>query len=107
MMTKYEVLYMIPVPKNGTPNDLSLAPVSIMVVDAIELLPPRKLMKVLFDPGSTRALIKSSIVPRKAKAVALANKKAIKTISGLMNATSMIHTRDTKLPKLTMCASMT
>ena len=31
----YEVSYMIPVPKNGTPKDLSLTPISIMVVDTI------------------------------------------------------------------------
>ena len=38
-------------------------------------------------------------MPKKAKTVALANKKAIKTISGPMNATSMIEMRDIKLTK--------
>ena len=70
-----------------------------MVVDTIGLLPLHKLLKVLFDPGSTRILIKASVVPKKAKAVVLANKKAFKTISGSINATSMIHMRDIKLPK--------
>ena len=41
----YEVSYMIPVPKNGTPKDSSLTPISIMVVDTIGLLPSRKLLK--------------------------------------------------------------
>ena len=36
---------------------------------------------------------------KKANAVALANKKAIKTISGSMNTTSMTHMRDIKLPE--------
>ena len=81
----YEVSYMIPVHKNGTLNDLSLTPISIMVVDTIGLLPSRKLLKVLFDPGSTRTLIKASIVPKKAKAVTLTNKKEIKAIPGSMN----------------------
>ena len=70
-----------------------------MVVDIICLKPSRKLLRVLFDPGSTRTLIKPSIVPKKAKVIALANKIAIKTISGSMNATSMIHMRDIKLSK--------
>ena len=68
----YEVSYMILVPKNGTPKDSSLTPIPIIVIDIIGLLPSRKLLKVLFDPGSTRTLIKASIVPKKAKAVALA-----------------------------------
>ena len=63
----YKVSYMIPVPKNGTPKDSSLTPISMMVVDIIGLLALRKLLKVLFDPGSTRTLIKDSIVSKKAK----------------------------------------
>ena len=73
----YKVSYTISVPQNGTPYDLSLTPISIMVVDTIGLLPSRKLLKVPFDPRFTCTLIKASIVPEKAKAVALANKKAI------------------------------
>ena len=72
---------------------------SCMVVNTTGLLPSRKLLKVLFDPGSTRSLIKASTVPKKANVVALAINKAIKTISGSMNATSMIHVRDIKLPE--------
>ena len=96
---EYEMSYLIPVPKNGTPRDLSLTPISIMVVDTIGLLPSRKLLKVLFDPGSTRTLVKASIVPKKATAVELSNSKAIKTISGTMNATKVIHMRGIKLPE--------
>ena len=64
----YEVSYMIPVPKIGIPKDSSLTPMSIMVVDTIGLLLSCRLLKVLFDPGSTRTLIKASIVPKKATA---------------------------------------
>ena len=70
-----------------------------MVVDTIGLLPSRKLLKVLFDPRSTRTLVKASIVPKKATAVELSNSKAIKTISGTMNATKVIHMRGIKLPE--------
>ena len=79
----YDVSYMIPVPKKGTPNNSSLTPISIMV--------SLKLLRVLFDPGSTRTY---SIVPKKAKAVSLANKKAIKTISCSTNTTNMISTHE-------------
>ena len=70
-----------------------------MVVDTIGLLPSRKLLKVLFDPGSTRTLIKSGTVPKKVTAVELSISKSIKTISGTMNATKVIHMRDIKLPE--------
>ena len=58
----YEVSYMISVPKNGTPKDSSLISISIMTVNTIGLLPLRKLLRVLFDPGSTRTSIKVSIL---------------------------------------------
>ena len=95
----YEMSYMVPVPKNGTPRDLSLTPISIMVTDTIGLIKSRRLMKILFDPGSTRTLIRADVIPTKAKPVELKNKKQIKTISGTMNASSMVHLRNIKLPE--------
>ena len=56
-------------------------------------------MKILFDPGSTRTLIRADVIPTKAKPVELKNKKQIKTISGTMNASSMVHLRNIKLPE--------
>ena len=72
----HKVSYMIPVPKKETPKGSSLTPISIMVLDTVGLLPSRKPPRVLSDHGSTHTLIKASIVPKKAKAVALSNKKA-------------------------------
>jgi len=48
-----DVNYMIPVPKQGTPRarDISLTPITIMVVDTMELKKSRALLNVLFDPG--------------------------------------------------------
>ena len=45
-----EVSYMIPMPKNGKVRDLSLTPITIMVVNTIDLKKSRKLLKVLLDP---------------------------------------------------------
>ena len=61
-----EHIYNVPVPKCRDPRNMSLTPISIVVVDTIGLVQSRKLLKVLFDPGSTRTLIKKSVVPEKA-----------------------------------------
>ena len=55
---EFEVFYQVPVPKNGTPRDLSLTPITIAVVDTIGLVKSRKLLKVLLDPGSSGTMIK-------------------------------------------------
>ena len=49
-----EFIYEVPVPKSRDPKNRSLAPISIMVVDTVGLVKSRKLLKVLFDPGSTK-----------------------------------------------------
>ena len=52
-----EISYMIPTPKNGTPRDLSLTPISIMVIDTISTIKSRKILKVRFDPCYTKTMI--------------------------------------------------
>merc|ERR1712115_772401 len=49
-----EYIYNVPVPKCRDPRNMSLTPIFIAVVDTIGLVQSRKLLKVLFDPGSTR-----------------------------------------------------
>ena len=58
-----EISYMIPTPKNGTPRDLSLTPISIMIIDTISTIKSRKILKVLFDPGSTKTMISQKALP--------------------------------------------
>ena len=53
-----EFIYEVTVPKNKNQKNKSLTPISIMVVDTIGLVKSRKLLKVLFDLGSTKPLIK-------------------------------------------------
>ena len=57
-----EVTYMVPVPKGGTPKELSLMPITIMMVDMIGMNKSRNILKVLSDPGSTKLLINKNCI---------------------------------------------
>ena len=46
---EFDIYYQVPVPKNGTPRDLSLTPITIAVMDIIGLIKSRKLLRVLLD----------------------------------------------------------
>ena len=94
-----EILYEIPVPKTGNPRNKSLTPISICVIDTIGLVTSRKLLKVLFDPGSTKTMIKSSAVPRKAVPVSMKQGKKINTIAGQMKTSKMVKLRNIELPE--------
>ena len=59
-----EVTYMVPVPKGGTPKELSLTPITIMMIDTIGMKKSRNILKVLLDPGSTKTLINKSCIPK-------------------------------------------
>ena len=54
-------------------------------------------MKVLFDPGSTRTMIKASAVPSKAVPVSMKEEKQINTIAGQMKTSKMVKLRNIKL----------
>ena len=56
-----EFIYEVLIPKSKDPKNRSLTLISIMVVDTIGLVKPRKVLKVLFDPGSTKTLIKTAL----------------------------------------------
>ena len=97
--TDFDMFYQVPVPKNGTPRDLSLTPISIAVLDTVGLVRSRKLLKVLFDSGSTATMIKKDVVPAKAVPKSLSGGKTVRTIAGKMDASQMIHLRDVRLPE--------
>ena len=94
-----DVTYMAPIPKLGTPRDSSLTPITIMVVDTIGLKKSRALLKVLFDPGSTRTLISKSCLPRGTSLIPLEQAKEVKTLAGSMKTASMVHLRNLRLPE--------
>mgnify|MGYP000853753065 FL=1 len=90
---------MVPVPKNGTPRDSSLTPISIMVVDTIGLKKSRSLLKVLFDPGSTKTLISKKALPRGTSLVPLKEAKKVTTLAGSMQTSQLVTLRDLRLSK--------
>ena len=75
---------MIPVPKQGTPRDNSLTPITLMVVDTMGLKKSRALIKVLFDPGSTKLLISRKSLPKGAQLIPLPSAKKVATLAGSM-----------------------
>ena len=94
-----DVTYLIPVPKSGTPRDSSLTPISIMVVNTMGLKKSRALLKVLFDPGSTKTLISRKALPRGAKLIPLQQAKKVTTLAGSMQTSELVHLRDLRLPE--------
>jgi len=79
-----DVTYMIPVPKQGTPRDISLTPITIMVADTMGLEKSRALLKVLSDRGSTKSLISIKALPKGAQLIPLTSTKKVTTLAGLM-----------------------
>ena len=53
---------MVPLPKIGKPKNSSLTPITIMVVENIGLKKSWALLKVLFDPGSTKTFIHNRVL---------------------------------------------
>ena len=94
-----DVTFMIPTPKTGKPRDSSLTPISIMVVDTMGLKKSRTLLKVLFDPGSTKSLISRKALPRGAQLIPLTSAKKVTTLAGSMQTSDMVHLRDLRLPE--------
>ena len=90
-------MYEIPVPKNKNPKNRSLAPMLIMVVDTIGLVRSRTFLKVLFDPGSAKTLIKASVIPRLAKPVSMKSGKKINTIAGSMKTQELARLNSLRL----------
>ena len=94
-----EVTYMVPLPKMGKPKIKSLTPISIMLCKTIGLKESRNILKVLFDPGSTKTLIHRSVLPANAKLIPLSQARDVKTLAGSMTAVEMVHLRELRLPE--------
>ena len=94
-----EFIYEVPVPKNENPKNKSLTPISIMVVDTIGLVKSRKLLKVLFDPGSTKTLIKKAALPTAAIPIPMQERRKINTIAGSMCSQELIRLKGIRLPE--------
>ena len=94
-----EISCMIPMPKNEQPRDLSLVPISIMVIDTIGTITSQKLLKVLFDPDSTKTMISRKASPKGVLPLKMGNTQKVSTTSGIMETNEMVKLRDLKLPE--------
>ena len=90
---------MVPVPKAGKPKDKSLTPISIMVCKTIGLKQSRQLLKVLFDPGSTKMIISRAALPEDVHIIPLVQAYKVRTLSGLMKTADVVTLRELKFPK--------
>ena len=70
-----------------------------MVVDTIGLKKSRALLKVLFDPGSTKTLISRKALPKGTKPTALDTIRKVSTLAGSMQTSDLVHLRDMRLPE--------
>ena len=70
-----------------------------MVVDTVGLVKSRKLLKVLFDPGSTKTLIKKSALPTAAIPIPMQERRKINTIAGSMCSQELIRLKGIRLPE--------
>jgi hypothetical protein len=78
-------LYQIEEPrtkKQRLDDDENLTPISIMVVDTNRAVHSQRLLKVLFDPGSTKTLIHCGCLPKHCKLVAIETAQPMCTIAG-------------------------
>ena len=70
-----------------------------MVVDMLGLVKSRRLLKVLFDLGSTKTLIKKSAIPTAATPIPIQEKRKINTIAGSMCSQELIRLQGMRLPE--------
>ena len=89
-------MYAAPMPKMNARNHTSL---SMAVVRKIGAVSNKKILKVLFDPDSTRTLIHRGLVPKEAIPTALNKTKTVDTIAGTMVSGEKVILRDIRLPE--------
>ena len=95
----HEVSYLIPVPKNKTPKDSSLTPITVGVIGTIGCIASKKLLRVLLDPGSSKTLVNTKIIPKDANPKELSRKVNVRTIAGNMTASEIVRLKDIRLPE--------
>ena len=96
--------YSVPSPKTSpnakkrrTLGTTSLAPVTIMAAMTIGALPSRKVLRVLCDSGSTKMLIKRSVLPKQHAQPKKTKTKRFNTLAGNMNTSEVVTMRDVRL----------
>ena len=90
---------MVPTPKNPTPRNRSLTPITVAIVGTIGSVESKALLKALLDPGSTKTLVNKKIVPELARPAKLNKGIKVKTIAGTMKTSEMVKLRNLQLPE--------
>ena len=68
-----------------------------MVIDTIGTITSQKLLKALFDPGSTNTMISRQVLSKRAILWRLGNKQNVSTLLGTMKTSEMVKLCDLQL----------
>jgi aryl carrier-like protein len=90
-----DIEYHIPDPKTRPQN----TPITILAANSIGCCTSRKLLKVLFDSGSSKSLISRSVIPAAAIPKRLSSESYCNTIAGKLKVTDIVTLRDIRLPE--------
>jgi len=74
-------------------------PASVCTASTIGAVQSKRVLRVLFDSGATKTMIKISVLPRGAKPSKLNTSNVIKTLAGTFAAADTIPLRDIRLPE--------
>jgi len=79
---------------------MNKTPTTIMICDTIGMKTSRVLMRVLFDSGSGKTLLRRSKVPKGAQLIKLNKPQVLSTVEGKVPISEMVYMRDIRLPEL-------
>jgi hypothetical protein len=86
-------------PKKNVPQNL--APVTIMVVDTISSVSSRRLLKILWDSGSSTTLVNKKCLPnKKCKPCQISQSRMVNTLAGSYQLSTTVVMRNLRLPEL-------
>jgi len=74
-------------------------PASICTASTIRAVQSKRVLRVLFDSGATKTMIKRSVLPRGVKPRKLSTSKVMKILAGTLAATDTVTLRDIRLPE--------
>jgi hypothetical protein len=78
----------------------NLTPVTIMVVDTISSVRPRRLLNILCDSGSTTTLVNKKCLPKKCRPCQISQSRMVNTLTGSYQSSAMVVMRNLRLPEL-------
>jgi hypothetical protein len=94
-----EIVFLI-VSIPDSPQNRNLTPVTIMVVDSIDAIRSRRLMKVLLDSGSTTTLINKKYLPKTCRPCQISQSRMVKTLAGSYQSSAIVVMRNLSFSEL-------